>query len=532
MAIFKKLAVILTVAAIAVTSLGAFFLIKAENANVSNGIKLSFGSSCGNGEEGNFWLGDFGRSIFFTDSEKKHASVTFTNSSDTDVKVTLRGVSSNWADQRFAETKIIPAKGNVTVETYDVKNLTDTDVIYFYLKGITPNSEITFRVNYTDVDYSSLTAASMQGNGKFTVSEIKKESVKLSLVKMQGVKYTVALEDSVFAFVRDADNFERTFEKGDKVKVYLTLDESVKDAYKGINVNGNVSEGTSIPLTIEADTTVGAEFEKSAKMSKGLTFKFNSDCNMNDGNFYFNQADIKNLIFSDNIISFTVFNESDEAFSAGAFVVNGQWERISESRIEEILPGQYKTFDLENIKLENKGELFYMYLKNIKPVTKLRVLFNGVNVDYSVFTAPVLSGLDVPPFEVATGFDDTYTVKAKKSDGVKYCIFINGSKIATLNNSDEGKVVTVKGNDIKIVTLTENGFAVSAWEINGTKVSGNGEYEIKAIDADVTLKAFAQKGSSVKEDTGDSVILSLGVIIAIAVGAVVILSRRKVGEFL
>lgn len=260
MTLFKKLAVMLTVAAITVTSLGAFFAIKAENAKVCDGIKLSFDSSCANGEEGNFWLGDFGRSIFFTDSEKKHASVTFTNSSDSDVKVTLRGVSSNWADQRFVETKTIPAKGSVTVETYDVKNLADTDVIYFYLNGITPNSEITFKVNYADVDYSSLTAASMQGNGKFTVSKVEKDSAKLTLAKTQGVKYTVVLEDSVFAFVRDADNFERAFAKGDKVKVYLSLDESVKDAYKGINVNGNVSEGTSIPLTIEADTTVGAEF--------------------------------------------------------------------------------------------------------------------------------------------------------------------------------------------------------------------------------------------------------------------------------
>lgn len=260
MTLFKKLAVMLTVDAITVTSLGAFFVIKAENAKVCDGIKLSFDSSCANGEEGNFWLGDFGRSIFFTDSEKKHASVTFPNSSDTDVKVTLRGVSSNWADQRFVEIKTIPAKGSVTVETYDVKNLADTDVIYFYLNRITPNSEITFKVNYADVDYSSLTAASMQGNGKFTVSKVEKDSAKLTLTKTQGVKYTVVLEDSVFAFVRDADNFERAFAKGDKVKVYLSLDESVKDAYKGINVNGNVSEGTSIPLTIEANTTVGAEF--------------------------------------------------------------------------------------------------------------------------------------------------------------------------------------------------------------------------------------------------------------------------------
>ena len=64
MTLFKKLAVMLTVAAITVTSLGAFFAIKAENEKVCDGIKLSFDSSCANGEEGNFWLGDFGRSIF------------------------------------------------------------------------------------------------------------------------------------------------------------------------------------------------------------------------------------------------------------------------------------------------------------------------------------------------------------------------------------------------------------------------------------------------------------------------------------
>ena len=527
MTLFKKLAVMLTVAAITATSLGAFFAIKAENEKVCDGIKLSFDSSCANGEEGNFWLGDFGRSIFFTDSEKKHASVTFTNSSDTDVKVTLRGVSSNWADQRFVEIKTIPAKGSVTVETYDVKNLADTDVIYFYLNGITPNSEITFKVNYTDVDYSSLTAAGMQGNGKFTVSKVEKDSAKLTLTKTQGVKYTVALEDSVFAFVRDADNFERAFAKGDKVKVYLSLDESVKDAYKGINVNGNVSEGTSIPLTIEANTTVGAEFGKSAKMSRGLTLKFNSDCNMNEGNFYFNQADINNLIFSDNKISFTVFNEGEEAFSAGVFVVNGEWKRISESSIEEILPGEYKTFDLENIKLENKGELFYMYLKNIKPATKLRVLFNGVNVDYSVFTTHGLSGLDVPPFEVATESDDAYTVNVEKDDKVKYSIFVNESKFALLDNADEGEVVFGKGNDVKVIATAENGYAVTVWEKNGAKVNGNGEIEIKSISADVTLKAFAQKGSSIKEDTGDISIVSLCALIAVSVAAVVIISRKR-----
>lgn len=525
MTLFKKLAVILTAAAITATSVCTFFAIKAESAKVCDGVKLSFNSSCANGEEGNFWLGDFGRSIFFTDNEKKHASVTFTNSSDTDVKVIFRGVSSNWANQRFAETKTIPAKGSVTVETYDVKNLESTDIIYFYLKGITPDSEITFKVNYADVDYSSLTAAGMQGNGKFTVSKIEKDSAKLTLTKTQGVKYTVALEDSVFAFVRNADTFEHTFAKGDKVKVYLALDESVKDAYKGINVNGNVSEGTNVSVTLENDTTVGAEFGKSLKASRGLTFKFNPDCDMSEGNFYFNQADIKNLIFSDNKISVTVFNEGDEALSAGAFVVNGEWKRLAESKIEEIKPGEYKTFDLENIKIENKGEMFYMYLKNIKPSARIRVLFNGVNADYSVFDALHISGLDVPPFEVATESDDAYTVTLVKNDRIKYSVYTNGSKTALLENVDEGEVAFVKGNDVKVVAATESGYVVSVWEKDDAKTGGSGEFEIKAINADVTLKAFAQKGSSIKEDTGDFV--SVGVLVAISAAAIVLISKKR-----
>ena len=43
----------------------------------------------------------------------------------------------------------------------------------------------------------------------------------------------------------------------------------------------------------------------------------------------------------------------------------------------------------------------------------------------------------------------------------------------------------------------------------------------------ITLKAFAQKGSSIKEDTGDITIVSLCALIAVSVAAVVIISRKR-----
>lgn len=386
-------------------------------AEEADGVNLKFNESTA--YEGNFWLGEFGRKMFEND---KSAEITFINNGSDTLNVIFRGVDSTWNDVRFAKSGEIKAGESLTLKAENIE-IQSGDIIYFYLKGLNANSDVTFYVNNSEADYSLLTASNMggSGSGAFTLT-----NVKINLKSVNAVALTFNSDggsgDWANFYLKNASGFcpSRLIdtEKGGysvsvtnngstDVEARLIYGDvhTVKTVPAGKTVifeKFNVTElgtennprfcfryfGTGTQIVIKANgvdnslyynewvaqNSNDAYFSAESVWSNntvhnGITFDFANDFN---NNIYFNGVSVKNIA-KDGKVSLTLFNEGESDVLLIGAIYHSSGNSLSEKAV--LAPGNSTTVTVED-KFDGEGT-FYLYAK-VSAGAKVRAVINNL----------------------------------------------------------------------------------------------------------------------------------------------------------
>ena len=402
----------------------------------TDGVNLKFNKTTA--YAGNFWLNEFGRQMFGND---KSAEITFINNSIDTLNVVFRGVDSSW-NEKFSCGGEVKAGEKLTLkaENVDVKA---NDIIYFYLKGLNANSDVTFYVSNTKADYSLLTASDMggSGNGAFTLSNVK--------IDLKGVN-AIALtfnsnggnDDWANFYLQSASGFcpsrlIDTKKGGYSVSVSNngSTDVEARLIYGNVHTVKNVPAGKTVifekfnvnelstennprfcfryfgkgtQIVIKANGVDNSAYYNewtaqnsndtyfSAKsvysnntVHNGITLDFTSAFN---NNIWFNGVSVKDIA-KDGKISLTLFNEGkSDILLKGAIYHSSGNSTTSENAI--LAPGSSATVTVED-KFGGEGT-FYLYA-NVSAGAKVRTVINNLEwgkIDYSAVADRIKSEND------------------------------------------------------------------------------------------------------------------------------------------
>lgn len=399
----------------------------------TDGVNLKFNENTA--YDGNFWLNEFGRQMFGND---KSAEITFINNGRDTFNVVFRGVDSSWKDERFAKSGEVTAGESLTLKTENV-DIQPGDVVYFYLKGLNANSDVTFYVSNAEADYSLLTASNMggSGNGAFTLTRVK---INLKGVNAMALTFNSNGGDNDWAnfYLQGASGFcpsrlidtqkggysvsvtnngttnvEARLIYGD-VHTVKTVPAGKTVIFEKFNVTELSTEnnprfcfryfGIGTQITIKANGVDNSAYYNewvaqnsndtyfSAKsvysnntVHNGITLDFTSDFN---DNIWFNGVSV-NDIAKDGKISLTLFNEGqNDVFLKGA-IYHTSGNSLSENAI--LAPGSSATVTVEAT-FGGEGT-FYLYAK-VSAGAKVRAVINNLEwgkIDYGAVAERIKS---------------------------------------------------------------------------------------------------------------------------------------------
>jgi|GEM_PF-3031168 len=489
---------------------------------VANGVYLEFNQKL-EVSDGNFWLDDAGITMFYGNEGAKKANITFVNYDTKDITAMFRVVSASWQEVRFVESVTVPAGGIATIEAEDVA-LGAGDIVYLYLKDLTATSKLGFFASGTEVDYSMLTAASMQGTGEntFTLKLDAARAVTISGAAVEGAVYNVTFHGMKTPQINNIASFEQVVAAGTLVKV-----EAVGENAEGLVV-GSAKVDKIYQFRAESDVRLYAQVSDSIKVQNGLTLTFNDALTADSGNFWFKQAE--NLTFTeegDTRLSVTVYNEGENQIAAIFRVVNSQWEPIAQNAKVMIPAGESRTIEFMNMAVHETGDIYYMYLEGLTAQTKLRMVFNHADVDYSAFTAAEMEGTGEDTFTASTEKVEAVILTLEKNSSVTYTVSVNDSVFASFTKAEALETALIPGTAVEIIAYAPDGMVIKGWEKDGTAVSG--EKMLRFIAEGTTkLKAIAEETAAEPSNDGDTAtLLPVAILLFSAVSLVYVVQKRK-----
>ena len=424
---------------------------------------------------------------------------------------------------RFVESVTVPAGGIATIEAEDVA-LGAGDIVYLYLKDLTATSKLGFFASGTEVDYSMLTAASMQGTGEntFTLKLDAARAVTISGAAVEGAVYNVTFHGMKTPQISNIASFEQVVAAGTLVKV-----ETVGENAEGLVV-GSAKVDKIYQFRAESDVRLYAQVSDSIKVQNGLTLTFNDALTADSGNFWFKQAE--NLTFTeegDTRLSVTVYNEGENQIAAIFRVVNSQWEPIAQNAKVMIPAGESRTIEFMNMAVHETGDIYYMYLEGLTAQTKLRMVFNHTDVDYSAFTAAEMEGTGEDTFTASTEKVEAVILTLEKNSGVTYTVSVNDSVFASFTKAEALETALIPGTAVEIIAYAPDGMVIKGWEKDGTAVSG--EKMLRFIAEGTTkLKAIAEETAAEPSNDGDTAtLLPVAILLFSAASLVYVVQKRK-----
>lgn len=489
---------------------------------IANGVYLEFNDRLET-SEGNFWLDAAGLAMFYGEEGAKRADITFMNYGTEDITAMFRVVSSSWQEVRFVQSVAVPAGGVATIEAENVA-LAAGDVVYLNLKNLTANSRLGFFAGSAAVDYSLLTAASMQGTGAdtFTVKADRARPVTISGAAAEGAVYNVTLHGMKKPYLSGAAEFTEVVAAGTLVQV-----EAVGENVEGIII-GSEKKDKIYQFRAENDLLLCAAVSDAVKVQNGLTLTFQDSLAANSGNFWLKQAE--NLTFmmdGDTRLSATVYNEGENEIAAIFRVVNSQWETIAQNAKVKIPAGESSTIEFMNMAVNDTGDIYYIYFEGLTAETKLRIVFNHTQVDYSLFTAEVLEGTGADTFTVSAERVEAAMLTLEKNPGVTYTVSVNGSEFASYTKVESLEAVLIPGTAVEILAYAPDGMVIKGWEKDGTPAGSEKMLRFTA-EGTISLKAIAEETVAQPSNDGDTaMILPAAVLVLSGVSFMYTVKKRK-----
>ncbi len=487
---------------------------------IANGVYLEFNDRLET-SEGNFWLDKAGLAMFYGEDAKK-ADIVFRNYGTEDITAMLRVVSASWQEVRFVQSVSVPAGGAAAIEAENVV-LAAGDVVYLNFKNLTPESKLGFFSAGAAVDYSLLTASSMQGTGAdtFAVKTDMARPVTIRGTAAEGAAYNVTLHGMKKPYLSGAAEFTEVVAAGTLIQV-----EAVGDAVEGLIV-GTEKKDKTYRFQAEDDVLLCAAVSDTVKIQNGLTLTFHDSLTANSGNFWLKQAGNPTFVMDgDTRLSATVYNEGKNEIAAVFRVVNSQWETIAQNAKVAIPAGESSTIEFMNMAVNDAGDIYYMYFEGLTAETKLRIVFNHTQVDYSLFTAEVLEGTGAGTFTVSAERVEAAILKLEKNPGVTYTVSLNGSEFPSYTRVESLETALLPGTTVEILAYAPEGMAITGWEKDGV-VTGSGKTLRFTAEGAAELKAIAEETAKPSSDGDAAGLLLAAVLVLSGVSFIYTVKKRK-----
>ena len=488
---------------------------------IANGTYLEFHSNL-SASEGDFWLNDTGLAMFYGDEGEKKAAITFINYDTEAITAMFRVVSSSFTEVRFVQSVTVPAGGIATIEAEQVA-LAAGDVVYLHLSDLTSTSKVGFFASGTEMDYSALTASSMQGTGAdtFTVKADAAKAVTVSGAAVEGAAYHVTFHGVKNPQINNVSSFEEVVPAGTLVQV-----EAVGTNVEGLETDSG-KEDKVYQFVARNDIQLRAWISDIVKVQNGVTLTFHDNLTQTSGNFWLSQA--QNLTFTaegDSRLSATLYNEGDGSVSAVLRVVNSRWETIAQNEKVTIPAGESRTIEFMNMAVNETGDIYYIYLEGLTKTSKIRLVFNHIDLDYSVFTPAGMEGTGADTFTASTERVTAALLTLEKNQGIAYTVSVNDSVFASYTKVESlDSVAFIPGTKIEIIAYAPEGMEIGGWEKNGIAAAGEKTLRFIAEDA-VVYKAVAKESAAQPSEDGDMT-LFMPAIIGLLSGSVLLLTTKK-----
>lgn len=490
--------------------------ITAESA-VASGVYLEFHEKL-TATKGDFWLNETGLAMFCGSDEAKSAELVFTNYDTEEITAMLRVVSASMQEVRFAQSVVVPAGGIAMIEAENVA-LAPGDIVYLHLSDIKPTSRLGFFAG--KMDYTALTAVSMQGTGTGTFS-VKLDAAKpvtVSGLAAEGAVYNVTFNGRKTPHISGAASFEEVVAAGTLVTV-----EAMGENVEGLLVEEE-RKGAVYSFRAENDCRLCAAVSDKEKVQNGLTLAFFDNLSSSNGNFWLKQAeDLTFTMAGDTRLSATLFNEGKGEVAAILRVVDKNWKTLAQNKKIVIPAGESRTIEFMNMAVPAEGDLYYLYLENLTAQTKLRLVFNQTDVDYSAFTTEVMEGTGADTFVAYTERVEPVRLKLEKNQGVTYTVSVNDSVFALYSKVDSLDTAFLPNTKIEVIAHTPEGRMLSGWEKDGAGVGG--EKLTFTLEKNTVCRALMKESTASPSDNGDTA-LFLPAVGMITAGTVLVFALKK-----
>lgn len=126
--------------------------------------------------------------------------------------------------------------------------------------------------------------------------------------------------------------------------------------------------------------------------------------------------------------------------------------------------GESRTIEFMNMAVHETGDIYYMYLEGLTAQTKLRMVFNHTDVDYSAFTAAEMEGTGEDTFTASTEKVEAVILTLEKNSGVTYTVSVNDSVFASFTKAEALETALIPGTAVEIIAYAPDGMVIKGWE--------------------------------------------------------------------